>query len=123
MAQPAALIIDDDEGLQDLFAMGLGDMGYETHAVKNAALARKWLEARAPDLIVLDVMMPDGNGLDLCRWIRADPRLAAVPILISSALQDQETESDALEFGAMDFLRKPFTLENLREKVERIRRR
>ena len=122
-AAASALIVDDDEHLQELLALGLEESGYKSHIVQNTALARAWLEKNVPDLIMLDIMMPDGNGLDLCRWIKQQKALADVPIIISSALKDAETTQDALEFGAVDFLRKPFTMEALREKVERVKKR
>ena len=117
-----ALIVDDDEHLRSLLELGVEQMGFKAHAVANTLLAKDWLESNLPKLIVLDIMMPDGNGLDLCRWIRKQPRLAKIPILISSALKDDETAQDALEMGAVDFLHKPFTMQALREKLERIQR-
>lgn len=125
MSEPegTALVVDDDEDLRNLIAMSLEDMGYKAHVAIDVPSARKWLEGHQPTLIILDIMMPGGNGLDLCRWIRAQERLAKVPILVSSALKDEETAQDALELGAVDFLQKPFAVKTLREKIERMRRR
>lgn len=117
-----ALIVDDDEDLRDLLSFNVEKMGYETHLVENTVKARAWLAKHEPAIVILDVMMPDGNGLDLCRWIRAEPRLERVPVLMTSALKDLETAQDALELGAVDFLQKPFTLMVLQEKIERLRR-
>ena len=118
-----ALIVDDDEELRDLISFNLTrEMGYQTHLVENTAAARAWLEKHEPALIILDVMMPGGNGLDLCRWIRAEPRLERVPVLMTSAIKDLETTQDALELGAVDFMSKPFTLTTLKEKIGRLRR-
>lgn len=116
------LIVDDDEDLRDLLSFNIEKMGYETHLVENTVKARAWLAKHEPAIVILDVMMPDGNGLDLCRWIRAEPRLERVPVLMTSALKDLETAQDALELGAVDFLQKPFTLTVLQEKIERLRR-
>lgn len=125
MSEPegTALIVDDDENLRGLFEMNLEELGYKTQTAGDVPTARTWLESHQPTLVVLDIMMPGGNGLDLCRWIRAQPRLAKTPILVSSALKDEETAQDALELGAVDFLQKPFTAKALKEKVERIRKR
>jgi DNA-binding response OmpR family regulator len=120
--RPLALIVDDDEDLSELLAHSVGTLGFDSHCVGNTKTARDWLGKNVPALVVLDIMMPDGNGLDLCRWIRAESRLAKVPVLMASALKDDETAHDALELGAVDFLRKPFTLEILREKIEKLRR-
>ena len=116
------LIVDDDEDMRDLLSFSVKKMGYETHLVENTVKAREWLAGHEPAVIILDVMMPDGNGLDLCRWVRAEPRLERVPVLMTSALKDLETAQDALELGAVDFLRKPFNLTALKEKIERLRR-
>lgn len=118
-----ALIVDDDEHLRGLLTLGVEDLGYAAHAAENTLKAREWLASRVPDLILLDIMMPDGNGLDFCRWLKQQPRLAGVPIIVSSALKDEETVQDALELGAADYLRKPFTMQALREKVERVKKR
>lgn len=123
MSAKTALVVDDEEDLRGLFELTIGDLGYEVRSEADGAAARAWLETNAPTIIVLDIMMPQGNGLDLCRWIRAQPRLEAIPILISSALRDEETAQDALTLGAVDFLRKPFTTQSLREKIERMTRR
>lgn len=121
MSKGKALVADDQESLRSLIELTVSELGYEVHAEPDGAGARRWLEAHTPELIVLDIMMPGVNGLDLCRWARAEPRLARVPILISSALRDEETTQDALELGAVDFLLKPFGPEALREKIARIR--
>ncbi len=120
--QPVALIVDDDEELRGLLSFSVEKMGYKTHVVENTVNAKAWLSKHEPNLVLLDVMMPDGNGLDLCRWIRAEKRLANVPVLMTSALKDDETAQDALELGAVDFLRKPFTLQVLKEKIDKLRR-
>jgi len=117
-----ALIVDDNEEMRELFAHGIQSLGYKVHGVGNAASARAWLADQAPAVIILDVMMPDGNGLDLCRWIRAQRRIERVPVLMTSALRDEETVQDALELGATDFLQKPFTMAALKEKIARLRR-
>ena len=117
-----ALIVDDDPDLWALLELCIQKMGYETHVLHNTQSAREWLETNTPDFFVLDIMMPDGNGLDLCRWIRGHKKFAKTPILVSSALKDDETVQDALEMCAMDFLRKPFSIDALQEKITRMMR-
>ncbi|MBI4061574.1 MAG: response regulator [Elusimicrobia bacterium] len=117
-----ALIVDDNEEMRALFSLGVESLGYRAHVAENTASARAWLAEHEPAIILLDVMMPDGNGLDLCRWIRSQRRIERVPVLMTSALKDAETVQDALELGAMDFLQKPFTMAALKEKIQRLRR-
>ncbi len=114
------LVVDDLELLRSLVTMFLGELGYQAHSVENTATARQWLAENVPLLVVLDVMLPDGNGLDLCRWIRSQPRLAAVPVLIMTAIKDDETFMDAMEQGAMDYIKKPMDLETFKNKIDRL---
>lgn len=119
----SVLIVDDDEELRDVMQIFFKKMNYAVHAAANAESARKWLSSNSPNLILLDIMMPDGNGLDLCRWIRSQPKFREVPVLVASAIEDEETVQDALEMGAADFIHKPYKLELLKEKVQRIQTR
>lgn len=123
------LIVNDDDDLRDVFGDDLEQEGYRVHAVADTAAAREWLSANRPNLVVLDVMMPDGNGLDLCRWIRSTPDLAKVPVILYSGIKDDETIGLALELGAVDFLKKPVhfkvfnkTIEQWLNKPDAIRR-
>lgn len=121
MSKPrTALIVDDDDDLLQLVKHHVVKRGFQTHTMSDTASAKVWLKTREPAFVLLDIMMPDGNGLDLCRWIRAQERLQRVPILVASGLRDEETIQDALELGAVDFLQKPFDLKTLDEKLARI---
>lgn len=115
------LVVDDDEAQREFLTLALEKLGCAVHAVEGAAAARKWLKTHRPSLILLDVMMPDTNGLIFCRWIRSQAVFKAVPVIMETGLKDEETAADALDAGATDFLRKPVRLEDLRVKVERIR--
>jgi len=115
--KPLALLIDDNVNLRETLALALEDMGFQVHAAESAVEARKWLTDHLPRVILADIMMPDLNGLEFCRWLRGLARFTAVPIVIMSALKDEETVLDAMELGAMDFLRKPFPVKALKEKL------
>lgn len=114
------LIVDDDSDWTDVFGVGLSKMGYHVETKPDTTSAKAWLATGRPILILLDVMMPDGNGLDLCRWIRGQQALTHIPIIINSAIKDEETAELALELGAVDFLRKPFKMDMLKEKISRL---
>jgi DNA-binding response OmpR family regulator len=113
----SVLLIDDDAALREALASALADEGYSVHQAGNAADAKSWLARKAPDLIVVDVMMPDLNGIEFCRWLRSWGKLKATPVLMMSGLKDEETVQDALELGVADFLRKPFAAKALLEKA------
>ncbi len=123
MSDALVLVVDDDDELRDLMVFACKQAGFSVHAVEDTRQARQWMERNEPSLVLLDIMMPGGNGLDLCRWIRAEPRFEKVPIIISSAIKDEETAQDALELGAVDFLQKPFEVKVLLEKIQRARAR
>jgi DNA-binding response OmpR family regulator len=120
MTAPApVLIVDDLEFLRDMVETFLGEMKHKAVSVASIGAAKKWLGANVPPLIILDVMLPDGNGLDMCLWIRSQPRLEKTPILVMTAIKDDETFRDALEMGAMDYVSKPIDFETFKNKVER----
>lgn len=117
----AVLIVDDDEDICDLVATTCNHLKLPTHAVSTTKLAQQWLGENKPSLVILDIMMPGGNGLDLCAWIRKQKKFEKLPIIIMSGIKDDETVMDALELGAVDFLRKPYSIKMLEEKIVRLR--
>jgi len=117
--EPHLLVIDDDVRLRDLLRRYLSDSGFRVTGAADATEARAQLASFAFDLIVLDVMMPGENGLDLTRALRADPPPSGrVPVLLLTAIAEPEDRVNGLEQGADDFLAKPF---EPRELVLRIR--
>jgi two-component system phosphate regulon response regulator OmpR len=110
------LIVDDDRGIRELIAGYLEKNGMRVSLAANGRQMRTVLEAGAPDLIVLDLMMPGEDGLALCRELRAS-RFRTVPVLMLTALNEEADRILGLEMGADDYLPKPF---NPRELVARI---
>ncbi|MFC4810089.1 response regulator transcription factor [Paenibacillus sp. GCM10023250] len=115
MDKTKILIIEDEEAIADLLAYGLGREGFETRTAGNGADGWKELERFRPDLLVLDWMLPDRSGLDLCKQVTARYNL---PILMVTARSDITDKILGLEVGADDYITKPF---DLREVVARIR--
>ncbi len=116
MDNPALLVVDDDLRLRDLLERYLGQAGFRVRGAGNAAAMARELAAHHADLIVLDLMLPDGNGLDLCRKLRADG--IETPVIMLTAKGDDVDRIVGLEIGADDYLPKPC---NPRELVARIR--
>lgn len=118
-AEPHLLVVDDDARLRDLLRRYLADSGFRVTGVADTREARAQLASFAFDLIVLDVMMPGENGLDLTRALRAEPSPSGrVPVLLLTAMAEPEDRVNGLEQGADDYLAKPF---EPRELVLRIR--
>lgn len=113
------LAVDDDETILELYAEQLPILGYEVACAAGAREARRLVDERLPDLILMDVMMRGQDGISLTREFRTDARTSLVPIVVVSGLTDAATLSDAMVFGATDFITKPFELEDLRAKLER----
>lgn len=100
------LVIDDDPGTIRLLAKILKECG-KVYFTTTGSDALKKAQAIVPDLILLDIVMPDRDGLVVCRELKADPLLAEIPILFVTAHTDTEMEARALETGALDFIHKP----------------
>ncbi len=113
------LIVDDDDGMRELAEMMCKQMGLKTFSSSDTIAARRYLEERIPRLILLDIMMPDGNGIEFCQWMRSQEELKNVSIIVTSALKEEETIQDAFKVGANDFLSKPFEMTIFKEKLER----
>jgi len=116
------LIVDDEPtALATLEAILTGD-GYQLEFASNGNIAIEKAEQLLPDLILLDVMMPGMNGFEVCRRLRATPKLAEVPIIILTALDDRSSRLQGIEAGADDFLIKPVDRQELRLRVGTILR-
>jgi two-component system, OmpR family, phosphate regulon response regulator OmpR len=114
-AEPHLLVVDDDARLRELLRRYLTDQGFRVTTAGDAAEARAKIASLAFDLLVLDVMMPGENGLDLTQSLRRESR---IPILLLTAMADSGDRINGLERGADDYLAKPF---EPRELVLRVR--
>jgi DNA-binding response OmpR family regulator len=111
------LIVDDEPFNVDYLEQELEDLGYETASAKNGQEALQRVAAEAPDLILLDVMMPVMDGFTVCRTLKGNDETRLIPIVIMTALDGIEDRIKGIEAGADDFLTKPV---NLRELMARI---
>ncbi|MEC1440202.1 response regulator transcription factor [Bacillus sonorensis] len=115
MDKTKILIIEDDEPIADLLSYGLTAEGFRTYTAASGALGMSKLEQFKPDLLLLDWMLPDCSGLDICKKVTESYN---IPILMITAKSDITDKVLGLEFGADDYITKPF---DLREVVARIR--
>jgi two-component system alkaline phosphatase synthesis response regulator PhoP len=114
------LVIDDEDNIVELEKLYLAREGYRVDSAANATDALTRLASFNPDLIILDIMLPDMDGLELCRQIRARSK---VPILMLSARREDVDRIVGLELGADDYLTKPFNPRELVARVKAILRR
>lgn len=123
MTTQATLLIVDDNALgRETLANALMSEGYDIHFASNGAEALARARSIIPDLILLDVMMPEMDGFEVCRTLRADPHLALVPIVLVTALDDHTSRLHGIEAGADDFMSKPYIRAELRARVRTITR-
>ncbi len=117
------LLVDDESDVTDLLAYNLKAKGFVVEAVndpnRSVGVARTFM----PDLVILDVMMPDLNGIQICRMLRADPKLKKVPVIFLTAKAEEGDRIQGLEVGADDYICKPFSTKELVLRVQSILRR
>ena len=114
------LVVDDEALVRDVVVRYLDHEGYASRQAADGAQARVAIEEQAPHLVILDVMLPDVNGLDLCRWIRAS---SEVPVILLTARGEEQDRITGLELGADDYVVKPFSPRELMVRVKTILRR
>lgn len=117
------LIVDDEPDVTELVSYHLRGKGYEVETVndptRSIGVARTFL----PDLVILDVMMPEISGVQICRMLRSDPKLKGVPVVFLTAKAEEGDRIQGLEVGADDYVCKPFSPKELVLRVQSILRR
>ena len=119
---PLVLVVDDLAANRDTLRELLGEANYEIVEASDGALALALATANPPDLVLLDVLMPDMDGFEVCRRLRAGPSLSAVPIIMVTALDNRASRLAGIEAGADDFVSKPFDRVELCARVRTITR-
>ncbi|MFH2204319.1 MAG: response regulator [Elusimicrobiota bacterium] len=114
------LAVDDDASVCDIYEKGLPIVGFDVVCASSAGKCREALKKHKPDAILMDIMMPDQDGISLTQEIRSDPETAHIPILVVSGLSDAATLNDAILFGAIDYVVKPIDVEIIKNKLDRI---
>jgi two-component system alkaline phosphatase synthesis response regulator PhoP len=116
-------IVEDEAELASLIEYNLTHHGYEAHVLPGGAGTLRSLEQAKPDLILLDVMLPDTDGFEVCRQIRQSPVLARIPVLFLTARSDEVDRVLGLEIGGDDYMTKPFSPRELIARVRALLRR
>jgi DNA-binding response OmpR family regulator len=116
--RPCVLVVDDVEGNRQLLCRRLEPFGYDLHQVESGELALEFIRARKPDLVLLDYMMPNMNGVEVLRIMRDDWQIAGIPVIMVTARAESEAVVSALDAGADDYVTKPIDFDVLRARIE-----
>jgi len=117
------LVVEDDPDIAELVARYLDKAGFTTERAASGREALQTIAARPPELLVLDLMLPHVDGLEVCRLVRANEATATMPIIMLTARADESERIVGLELGADDYLAKPFSPNELVARVRALLRR
>jgi len=117
------VVVDDDPNLGLIVSVLFKNFNYEIISLFTGAELLDYVHGNKPDLILLDLKLPDSNGFELCKKLRDNPYISDVPIIIVSGVAEVDSRVDLIETGADDYISKPFDVRELRARVNRIMKR
>lgn len=123
MSQPHILIIEDEEHIVELIKFNLESNGYKVSYAFNGRDGVKRVEMEKPDLVLLDLMLPEIDGIDVCNRIKSNRELKQIPIIMLTAKSSETDKIIGLEIGADDYITKPFSIRELLTRIKVILRR
>ncbi len=123
MAKGKIFVVDDEEDILDLVEYVLKKDGFDVHRFSSGEEILQKLRQNVPDLILLDLMLPGVDGLDVCRILKKDPNLSSVPVIMLTAKGEEADIISGLELGADDYIPKPFSPKVLVARVKAVLRR
>jgi len=121
--RPRILIVEDEKDIVQLLDFALRQAGFETVAAGNASEAFTRIREKAPDALILDLMLPDLPGTEVCRQLKSNPKTAALPLIMLTARSDEVDRVVGFELGADDYITKPFSVREVVLRVKAILRR
>jgi two-component system phosphate regulon response regulator PhoB len=123
MARPRILIIEDERDLTDVLTYNLRREGYDTLVAHDGQEGLRKAQTLLPDLIILDLMLPIRNGLEVCRELRAGERTRTIPIVMLTAKAEETDQVVGFSLGADDYVTKPFSVKVLVQRLKALQRR
>jgi two-component system alkaline phosphatase synthesis response regulator PhoP len=123
MAKPKILIVDDERHIVEAIRYSLEQAGFRTLTAFDGKQALALAQRELPDLITLDVMLPESDGWEVCRLLRQDPRTHRIPIIMLTVKGDETDKIVGLELGADDYVTKPFSPKELVARIKALLRR
>ena len=123
MSMQSVLVVEDEEDIMEVIRFNLEKEGYEVHQALSGEKALQVIENNLPSLVLLDLMLPGINGLDLCRIFKQNDRTKAIPVIMLTAKSEDADIVAGLEMGAEDYITKPFSPRVLLARVRTVLRR
>jgi two-component system phosphate regulon response regulator PhoB/two-component system alkaline phosphatase synthesis response regulator PhoP len=116
-------IVEDEPDILELVSLSLQQGGFRAESYADASSFFRSLDKKRPDLVILDLMLPDADGLDVCKSLRMNERTSAIPIVMLTAKAEETDKVLGLELGADDYITKPFSPKELLARVKAVLRR
>jgi DNA-binding response OmpR family regulator len=116
-------LVDDEPDLVELVSLHLRRAGFEMQTFLDGRTFLKYLDRHRPDLVILDLMLPDTDGFEICKYLRSNKEFASLPIIMLTAKGDETDRVLGLELGADDYITKPFSIKELVARVKAVLRR
>ncbi len=123
MRKISLLVVEDEAAIRDMIRFSLPDAEFDMQDAESVAQAIKRLADHIPDLIILDWMLPDKNGVDFIQWLKQQELYKEIPIIFLTARVEEENKIKGLEVGADDYMTKPFSPGELKARIKTILRR
>ncbi|PKD42685.1 response regulator transcription factor [Rhodohalobacter barkolensis] len=123
MSKQTILVVDDEQDLLDLIEYNLKKEGYKVLKAENGQQGIEMAKEHHPNLVLLDIMMPKMDGIQVCEKMRANPDLKSIPVIFLTARSDEKTEVEGLDIGADDFITKPISTTKLLSRIKAVLRR
>ena len=123
MANKCIAVVDDEQDILDLVCLHLKKERFDVKAFLDGASFLKYLDAETPYLVVLDLMLPDMDGVEVCKYLKRSPRSGDIPIIMLTARTEETDRIIGLELGADDYVVKPFSPRELMARVKAVLRR
>ncbi len=123
MSKQTILVVDDEQDLLDLIEYNLKKEGYNVLKAENGVQGLEMAKEHSPNLVLLDIMMPKMDGIQVCEKMRSNPDLKSIPVIFLTARSDEKTEVEGLNTGADDFVTKPISTTKLLSRIKAVLRR
>lgn len=123
MQNKTILVVDDEEDLLDIISYNLKKEGFSVLVAENGRAGIELARVHLPDLIILDIMMPEIDGIEVCKVLKKDEKMNKIPIVFLTARGEERIEVQGLDLGADDFLSKPISTQKLLSRIKAVLRR